>query len=160
MDFITDLLPAADGSDSILVVINHLLSKGVILIPCKKKISALGTADLLMTNLFKRFELPNKLISNCDPRFASQVFQELIKALGIKSAMSTAFHPQSDGTTERFNQEIEAYLSIYCISNPTNWPAHLLVLEFIHNSCKHADHVNTPFKIMFGYQPPALPTLF
>ena len=160
MDFITDLPPAADGSDSILVVVDHSLSKGVILIPCKKKISALGTADLLMANLFKRFGLPDKLISDRDPRFASQVFQELMKALGIKSSMSTAFHPQSDRTTERFNQEIEAYLSIYCISNPTSWPAHLPVLEFVHNSRKHADRINTPFEIMFRYQPPALPTLF
>ena len=160
IDFITDLPPATNGSDSILVMVNHSLSKGVILIPCKKKISALGTTDLLMTNLFKRFGLPDKLISDRDPRFTSQVLQELMKALRIKSSMSTAFHPQSDGTTECFNQEIEAYLSIYCILNPTNWPAHLLVLEFVHNSQKHADCVNTPFEIMFEYQPPALPTSF
>ena len=113
-----------------------------------------------MTNLFKRFGLPDKLISDRDPRFTSQVFQELMKALRIKSSMSTTFHPQSDGTTERFNQEIKAYLSIYCISNPTNWPAHLLVLEFVHNSRKHTDCINTPFKIMFGYQPPTLPISF
>ena len=113
-----------------------------------------------MANLFKHFGLPDKLISDCDPRFASQVFQELMKALRIRSSMSTAFHPQSNGTTECFNQEIKAYLSIYCISTPTNWPAHLPVLEFVHNSRKHADRINTPFEIMFRYQPPALPTLF
>ena len=160
MDFVTDLPPAADGSDSILVVVDHSLSKGVILIPCKKKISALGTTNLLIANLFKRFGLPNKLISDCDPRFTSQTFQELTKALGIHSSMPTAFHPQSDGTTECFNQEIEAYLSIYYISNPTNWPAHLPILEFIHNSHRHADRVNTPFELMYGYAPPALPTSF
>ena len=76
----------------------------------------------------------DKLISDHDPRFALQVFQELLKALGVKSSMSTAFHPQSDGTTECYNQEIETYLSIYCISNLTDWPATLPTLEITHNS--------------------------
>ena len=62
MDFITDLLPTANGNNSILVLIDHLLSKGVILISCKKKFSALSTSDLIITNLFKYFGLPNKLI--------------------------------------------------------------------------------------------------
>ncbi len=158
MDFITDLPPAANGNNSILVLVDHLLSKGVILIPCKKKISTLSTTDLLTANLFKCFGLPHKLISDRDPRFASKVFQELMKTLGIKSSMSTAFHLQSDGTTECFNQEIEAYLLIYCLLNLTNWPAHLPILKFIHNSCRHTDRPNSPFEIMFGYAPPALPT--
>ena len=160
MDFLTDLPPADDGNDSILVLVDHSLSKGVIIIPCKKKISAMSTADLILANLYKRFGLPDKLISDRNPRFASQVFQELLKALGIHSSMSTAFHPQSDGTTEHYNQEVEVYLSIYCLSNPTNWPAHIPTLEFVHNSRRHADCENSPFEIMFGYAPPALPTTF
>ena len=160
MDFITNLPPTTNGSDSILVMVDHSFSKGVILIPYKKKISALGTADPLISNLFKHFGLPDKLISDHDPRFTSQTFQKLAKALRIHSSLSTTFHPQSDGTTEHFNQEIEAYLSIYCISNLTNWPAHLPILEFIHNSRRHADCINTPFELMYGYAPPALPTSF
>jgi len=145
MDFLTNLPPADDRNDSILVLVDYSLSKGVIIIPCKKKILA---------NLYKRFRLPDKLISNCDPRFASQLFQELLKTLGIHSSMSTAFHPQSDGTTEHYNQEIE----VYCLSNPSC--AHIPTLEFVHNSCRHADCENSPFEIMFGYAPPALPTTF
>ena len=102
----------------------------------------------------------DKLISDCDPRFASQVFQELLKALGVKLSMSTAFYPQSNGTTEHYNQEIETYLSIYCISNPTDWPAILPTLEFTHNSRRHADHTQSPFELMFRYAPPALPNSF
>ena len=56
------------------------------------------------------------------------------KLLGIKSALSTAYHPQTDGTTERTNQEIEAYLSIYCASHPEEWPIALHTLEFTHNN--------------------------
>ena len=112
MDFITDL-PMTHGYDSILVVVDQGLSKGVILLPCNKTITAEGTAKLLLENLYKRFGLPDKLISDRGPQFASKAFIELLKLLGVKSALSTAFHPQTDGTTKRVNQEIEAYLSIY-----------------------------------------------
>ena len=74
--------------------------------------------------------------------------------------MSTAYHPQTDGTTERYNQEIELYLSIYCISNPSDWPSAIPILEFTHNSRQHADRKQTPFELMYGYQPPAIPPAF
>jgi len=160
MDFLTNLPPANTGHDSILVLVDHGLSKGVILIPCKKKISALSTTDLILNNLYKHFGLPDKLILDGDPQFASQVFQGLLKALGITSSMSTTFHPQSDGTTECYNREIEIYLSIYCLSNPMNWPASLATLKFVHNSRRHADRAQSSFELMFGYAPLALPTSF
>ena len=88
--------------------------------------------------------------------FASKAFIELLKLLGIKSALSTAYHPQTDGTTERVNQEIEAYLSIYCASHPEDWPQALHTLEFTYNNRRHADKQNTPFKPMFGESPVAI----
>jgi transposase InsO family protein len=108
MDLITDLLPV-EGYDSILVMVDRGLSKGVILCPCAKTIMWEETATLLCDNLFKRFGLPDEIISDRDPRFAAHTFQELLKLLNIKSNLTTAYHPQSDGATERVNQEIEAY---------------------------------------------------
>src|SRR5882762_6769260 len=105
MDLTTDL-PLAEGYDSILVVVDQGLSKGAILIPCNKTITSVDTARLLLENLYKRFGLPDKIISDRGPQFASKVFVELLKLLGIKSALSTAYHPQTDGTTERVNQEV------------------------------------------------------
>ena len=67
-----------------------------------------------------------------------------------------AYHPQTDGTTEWVNQEIEAYLSIYCASHPEDWPQALHILEFTHNNRRHADRQNTPFKLMFGEPPVAI----
>ena len=99
MDLITDL-PPTDGHDSILVVVDQGLSKGVILIPCSKTLTSEGTAQLLLENLYKQFGLPDKIISDRGPQFASKVFIKLLKLLGIKSAPSTAYHPQTDGTTE------------------------------------------------------------
>ena len=121
MDLITDL-PVADGFDSILVVVDQGLSKGAIFIPCNKTLTSEGTAKLLLEHLYKRFGLPDKIISDRGPQFASKAFLELLKLLGVKSALSTAYHPQTDGTTERVNQEIEAYLLIYCASHPEDWP--------------------------------------
>ena len=99
MDFITDLLPI-NGFDSILSMVDHSLLKGVILISCNKKITLEQMAQLLLDNLYKQFGLPDKLISDQGPQFAAKTFQELCKLLGIKSALSMAYHPQSDGTTE------------------------------------------------------------
>ena len=133
MDLITDL-PPTDGHDSILVVVDQGLSKGVILIPCSKTLTSEGTAQLLLENLYKRFGLPDKIISDRGPQFASNAFIELLKLLGIKSALSTAYHPQTNGTLEQTNQEIEAYLSIYCASHPEDWTQALHTLEFTHNN--------------------------
>jgi transposase InsO family protein len=93
-----------------------------------------GTATLLWDNLFKRSGLPDKMISDRDPRFAAHTFQELLKLLNIKSNLTTTYHPQLDGITKRVNQEMEAYLSIYCTSHPEDWLHSLSTLKFTHNN--------------------------
>ena len=93
MDLITDL-PPVNGYDSILVVVDRGLSKGVILCPCAKTLTWEGTAELLRDNLYKRFGLPDEIISGRDPRFAAHAFQELLKLLNIKSNLTTAYHCQ------------------------------------------------------------------
>ena len=99
MDLITDL-PPINGYDSILAMVNQGLSKGVILCPYAKTITWEGIWKLLQDNLFKRFGLPNRIISDRDPRFAARAFQELLKLPNITSSLSTAYHPQMDGATE------------------------------------------------------------
>ena len=159
MDFITDL-PPVKGHDSILVIVDQGLTKGIILIPCSKTITAEGTAQLLLENLYKHFGLLDKIISDRGPQFASKAFVELLKLLGIKSSLSTAYHPQMDGTTERVNQEIKAYLAIYCASHPEEWLMVLHTLEFTHNNQRHADRQKTPFELMFRDSPLAIPHSF
>jgi transposase InsO family protein len=158
-DFITDL-PVSKGYDSILSVVDHGHTKGVILIPCNKTITAEETAQLLIDHVYKRFGIPEKMISDRGPQFAAQVFREILKALEIESSLSTAYHPQTDGTTERFNQEIETWLSIYCLAFPETWAEHLAILEFTHNNRRHADRPYTPFELMLGINPRTMPTTF
>ena len=159
MDFITDL-PPVDGFDSILVMVDQGLTKGGILTPCKKTITAEETGRRLLENLYKRFGLPDKIISDQGPQFASKSFVELLKLLGITSALLTAYHPQTDGTTKRVNQEIEAYLSIYCTSHTEEWLSAIHTLEFMHNNRRHTDRQTTPFELMFGSSPLAIPYAF
>jgi RNase H-like domain found in reverse transcriptase/Integrase zinc binding domain/Chromo (CHRromatin Organisation MOdifier) domain len=159
MDLITDL-PPVNGYDCILSVVDHGLTKGVILIPCTKTSTSEDIAKLLIDNLYKRFGLPDKMISDRDPRFCSRTMEEFFKILGIEHAKTTAFHPQSDGTTERFNQEIEAYLSIYCCQHPEQWLMALPLLEFTHNNRRHSDRQKTPFQLITGINPVAIPMSF
>jgi hypothetical protein len=74
--------------------------------------------------------------------------------------LTTAYHPQTDGATERVNQEIEAYLSIYCSLHLTKWKNSMSMLKFTHNSRRHADRPKTPFELIQGEAPIAIPTSF
>jgi transposase InsO family protein len=118
MDLITDLSPVND-CDSILVVVDRGNTKGAILIPMAKTLTQEGAGQLLLDNLYKRFGLPDKLLSDQGPQFAAKAFHKLLKLLGIKSNLTMAYYPQTDGSTEQVNQEIEAYLLIYCSAHPT-----------------------------------------
>jgi len=159
MDFITDL-PPSDSYDSIMAVVDQGSSKAAIFMPCNKNIDTTGTATLLLDSLYRRYGLLDKAISNRGPQFASHVFRELGRLLGINLVMSTAHHPQTDGATERANQEIEAYLSIFCANNPKKWRQLLPTLEFSYNTKPHATQKESPLYLQMGYNPTAIPTAF
>ena len=118
-DLITNL-PLSRGFDSLLVMVDHGLTKGVILCPTNKTVTTKGIASLFFHKLYLRFGLYDKIISDCGPQFASTFTKKLGRILGYKLALSTTYHPQTDGETECVNQEIETYLQIYCRDNPTS----------------------------------------
>ena len=112
IDFMTDL-PKSEGFYSIMVIVDLGLSKGVILTPCSKTgLIAQYTVQLYINNVYAHFGLPDKMISDRGPQFDSQFWKELCEALQIKHAMTTAFHPQTNGGTEHVNHEIQMYLFI------------------------------------------------
>ena len=104
MDLITDL-PLSHGFNSIFVVVDHSLTKGVILLPCNKTITAKQVAKLLLENIYKRFELPDEFISDRGPQFAAHAFRELLNLLRITSKLSTAYHPQTNGATDEYTKK-------------------------------------------------------
>ena len=159
MDLITDL-PLSHGFNSILVMVDHGLTKGVILLSCNKTITAKQVAKLLLENLYKWFGLPDEFISDRGPQFTAHTFRELLKLLGITRKLSTAYHPQTNGATEQVNQEIKAYLSIFCSSFPEEWAKKLYLMEFTHNNWQHAERKHSPFKLMHRESPKTVPITF
>ena len=99
MDLITDL-PLSNGFNSILVMVDRGLTKGVILLLCNKMIMADQVANLLLENIYKQLGLPDKIILDQGPQFAAHAFCKLLKLLNITSKLLMAYHPQTDGATE------------------------------------------------------------
>ena len=157
-DLITDL-PVSNGFDSLLVVVDHGLSKGVILCPTKKTITAEGVATIIFRKLYTRFGLFNKIISDQGPQSAAKFQKELGRILRYKLALSSAYHPQTDGETKRVNQEVKTYLQIFCGSNPSEWAEQIPMAEFVHNIRPHSTTGKSLFYLIMGYELQALPDI-
>ena len=152
-DFITDL-PESKGYDSINVIVDQGLSKGIIITPCKKTIIAEETTTLFQNNVFNQHGLPTKIISDQGPQFAAKFTCELWKQLGITPALSTAYYPQTDGEMEWVNQEIKQFLQIFCNYHQDNWIDLIPFTEFSHNKQKHSAIGRSPFEILYRFNPP------
>jgi hypothetical protein len=94
-----------------------------------------------------------KTVTDCGPQFAACMMSELYRQLGIKHAMSSAFHPQSNGQTEWTNQEIVKYLCMFCSKDQQGWAKLLPIAEFAYNLHMHLVTKSSPFKMLYGYQP-------
>ena len=99
------------------------------------------------------------MISDRGPQFASALTRELACLLQYDVILSTAYHPQTDGETERVNQELETYLRLFTSNKPEEWSTLLPMAEFAHNSTTHSITQRTPFSLMMGYEPWAYPSL-
>ena len=133
MDFVVKL-PESRGSDSILTIRDQGCTKAVILIPCRENMGSEEIAELFKERVFPYTGIPRKLISNCDTHFTSAFFKELCDALGVQQNMSTAYHPQTDGQSERTNQMMEDLLRIFSNYQQDNWADWLPVVQYIINS--------------------------
>src|SRR6202012_3648638 len=154
MDLIMKL-PISQGYNSILTVTDHNCTKAVVLIPCQEASTAEDIATLYVKYVFVRFGLPDKFISDRDPRFASKFMQELCQILGIQQNISTAFHPRTDGQSERTNQWVKQYLRFFINDNHDDWVHHLPLAEFVHNNWVSETTKQSPFFLLSGYNPRA-----
>ena len=158
MDFITDLPCTKSGKDAILVFVDRL-TRMVLFAPCTKDIDALGTAKLLRDYVFCNHGLPRSIVSDRDPRFTSKVWTELMRLLGTRLDMSSAFHPQTDGLTERYNRVLEEYLRSYVSATYDDWDEWLALAQFAVNNSKQESLQATPFFLNFGRHPRTPSTL-
>jgi len=150
-DFITKL-PLAQGYDSILVVVNRL-TKMVHFIPTTEKTLVEVLAKLFRDNVWKLHGLPESIVSDRGPQFVAGLMKELNKMLGIKSKLSTAFHPQTNRQTERVNQELEQYLRMFIDHRQEQWPEWFGTTEFAYNNKAHSSTKTLPFKANYGQDP-------
>jgi transposase InsO family protein len=150
-DFTTDL-PLSKGFDSILVVVDQF-SKEVEFIPCNKTTTTLDTARLYLHNIWKNHGLPSSIVSDRGPQFASQVMRDLCKRLGIQPKLSTAFHPQTDGQTERMNRDLQQYLRLFTAEKQDEWVDWLPLAQFSYNTKKQASTQKSPFEVTRSYVP-------
>ena len=130
-----------------------LLTKQIIVEPTHKTITAAGLAELMRKAVFRTKGLPRKLVSDRDPRFVSEFWQELFKKLGTHLNISTSSHPQTDGQTERMNRSLEQMLRCYVHPLHDNWVPYLPTLEFAYNSHVNASTGLSPFLANYGFEP-------
>ncbi|SJL04701.1 uncharacterized protein ARMOST_08071 [Armillaria ostoyae] len=155
VDMVTGL-PFSNGHDALLVIVDRF-SKAIILVPCNVELSAEGWARILRDHVYARHGMPQVVISDRGPQFVSAFMKELYRMLDIKQNASTAFHPQTDGQTERINQEVEKYLRIFINYHQNNWADWLPLAEFAHNNRIHSATGKSPFMILYGRNPRIIP---
>ena len=148
VDFITKL-PVVAGKDVILVVCDRL-SKMTHFVATMEGTSAEGLARLFRDNVWKLHGLPESVVSDRGPQFAVELTKELNRMLGIKTKLSTAFHPQTDGQTERMNQEVEQYLRFFIEHRQKDWLEWLAMAEFAINNKVHTVTKISPFMANYG----------
>jgi len=148
VDFITKL-PVVAGKDAILVVCDWL-SKMMHFVAMTEGTSGEGLARLLQNNVWKLHGLPESVVSDRGPQFVVELMKELNRMLGIKTKLSTTFHPQKDGQTERMNQELEQYLQFFIKNRQKDWPEWLAAAEFAVNNKVHTVTKISPFMANYG----------
>ena len=150
-DLITDL-PISNGYDSILVFVDRM-SKMSHFIPCLKSMSAPDFAKLFVSHIVRLHGLPNSIVSDRGSIFTSNFWSTLASILKIDPRKSTAFHPQTDGQTERMNQTLEQYLRIHCNYQQDDWFDLLPLAEFAYNNATQESMKMSPFYANYGYHP-------
>jgi len=157
MDFITEL-PISDNCDQLCAIIDRF-TKMAHFLPLKKEgKTAADFAVIFAQEIWKYHSLPADIVSDRDSRFTLETWKEFLRLSGIQPRMSTAFHPQTDGQTERLNQTIEAYLRAFANKEQDDWVSLLPMAEFAYNNSTTAGNGMSPFYANYGFHPVATKT--
>ena len=150
MDLITEL-PLSEDCDQLWVVINRFTKMAHFLLLPKDRKTATELAVTFAREIWKYHGLPPDIVSNRDSRFTSDIWNEFLRLSGIRPRMSTAFHLQTDGQTERHNQMIEAYLRVFVSQEQDNWVSLLPMAKFAYNNSVTLENGMSPFYANYGF---------
>ena len=152
MDLITQLPRTHDGHDAIAVFVDKL-TKLAHFVPTQTTVDAPQLAELCFQHVVRHHGLPRTIISDRDPRFVSRFWRALWSCMGTQLSLSTAFHPQTDGQTERVNRTLEEMLRAYVDHDHRDWDRLLVAAEMAYNNAQHASTGHSPFFLNSGQHP-------
>ena len=156
MDFITKLPLSKDTTtgleyDSILTMVDRL-TKWTYFLPYRESWTAEQLADVIYRHVTSVHGWPREWITDRDTKFASKFWQALMTRLGTKSKLSTAYHPQTDGQTERLNQIVEQYLRFFINFQQDDWVMLLPAAQLAYNTTETETTKVTPHFANYGYE--------
>lgn len=151
MDFVEGL-PTSGNANCIMVVVDKFTLYAHF-IPLLHPFTATKVATAYMNNVFKLHSLPQVMLSDRDPIFTSKFWKELFEQLGSELRMSSAYHPQTDGQSERVNQCLEIYLRCFTHACPKKWSHFISLAEFWYNTSYHSAIKMSPFVALYGHEP-------
>ena len=159
MDFIVKLPPSKEPLtgvvyDSILVIVDRL-TKFAYFVLYIEALTAEQLADTILRIVVAQHGMPEEFLTDRDKLFTSTFWQSLMNLMGVYHKMSTSYHPQTDGQTERINQIVEQYLRCYIDYGQTNWVKLLPMAQFAYNSSFQETIKMTPFEANYSYCPAA-----
>ncbi|GJR59967.1 putative reverse transcriptase domain-containing protein [Tanacetum coccineum] len=149
MDFVTKLPKMQSGNDTIWVIVDRL-TKSAHFLPMRETDPMNKLARLYLKEVVMRHRIPVSIICDRDPRFASNFWRSFQKAMGTQLDMSAAYHPETDGQSERTIQTLEDMLSACVIDFGNGWERHLTLIEFSYNNSYHASIKVAPFEALYG----------
>ncbi|WVZ83842.1 hypothetical protein U9M48_030940 [Paspalum notatum var. saurae] len=145
-------LPRSGGFNCIMVVIDSFTKYGHFL-PLGHPFTAASVAKLFHDHIYKLHGMPSHLISDRDRIFTSHLWKEFFRLAGVQLCMSSAYHPQSDGQTERANQTMETFLRCFVNACPNKWSQWVSLAEYWYNNSPHSAVGRSPFEALYGYFP-------
>ncbi|KAJ0800591.1 putative nucleotidyltransferase, Ribonuclease H [Helianthus annuus] len=149
MDFVTGLPRSQRGNDTIWVIVDRL-TKSAHFLAIKETDKFSTLADIYLKEVVSRHGVPTSIISDRDARFTSELWQAMHKSFGSRLDMSTAYHPQTDGQSERTIQTLEDMLRACVIDFGNGWEKHLPLVEFSYNNSYHTSIQAAPFEALYG----------
>uniref|UniRef100_A0A453NRI9 Reverse transcriptase n=1 Tax=Aegilops tauschii subsp. strangulata TaxID=200361 RepID=A0A453NRI9_AEGTS len=154
MDFIEGL-PNSQGKEVIMVVVDRF-TKYAHFIPLAHPYSVLTVAQAFVDQIIRLHGPPKLIISDRDRIFTSKLWRDIFQALKVELRYSTAYHPQTDGQTERVNQCLETYLRCMTTNEPKKWMSWVPLAEYWYNSTYHTALKMSPFQALYGFPPPLI----